>query len=55
MSYLKEKVKAPVYNTEITAVGIRRADHTTSLYPQKSALKFFDRRQSLSLYSSLAD
>jgi hypothetical protein len=26
-SYLEEKVVAPVYKTEITAVGIRYADH----------------------------
>jgi hypothetical protein len=35
---LKEKVASPVYKTEITAVGIRRADHVTPLYPQKVAL-----------------
>jgi hypothetical protein len=28
----------PVSKTEITAVGNRRADHVTPLYPQKSAL-----------------
>jgi hypothetical protein len=35
---LKEKVAALVYKTEITAVGIRRADYATPFYPQKFAL-----------------
>jgi hypothetical protein len=30
---LKEKVAAAVYETEMTVVGIRRADNTTLLYP----------------------
>jgi hypothetical protein len=34
---LKEKIVAPVYKTEITAVGYPRADHTTHIYPQKLA------------------
>jgi hypothetical protein len=33
-----ELVQFPVYKTEITAVGISRADHATPLYPQKLAL-----------------
>jgi hypothetical protein len=37
-SYLKERVAASVKKTEITAVGIRRTDHATPLYPQKLAL-----------------
>jgi hypothetical protein len=37
-SYLKEKVAAPVKKIEITAVGIRCADHVTHFYPQKLAL-----------------
>jgi hypothetical protein len=35
--------------------GIRRADHTTPLYPQKLALNFANKCRSLSQYSSLAD
>jgi hypothetical protein len=38
MSYLKEKIEDPVQKTEITAVGIRHADHATLLYQQKLAL-----------------
>jgi hypothetical protein len=34
---LNEKVAAAVKKTEFTAVGIRCADHTTPLYPQKLA------------------
>jgi hypothetical protein len=37
-SYLKKKVAAPVYKTEITAVEIRHSDHSTPIYPQKLAL-----------------
>jgi hypothetical protein len=35
---LEETVAAPVYKTEITVVGVRRADHARPLYPQKLAL-----------------
>jgi hypothetical protein len=35
---MEEKVAAPVSKAENTAVGIRRADHATPLYPQKPAL-----------------
>jgi hypothetical protein len=35
---LEEKVAAPVWKTEITAEGIRRADNATPLYPQRLAL-----------------
>jgi hypothetical protein len=35
---LDRKVAAPVYKTENSAVGIRRADYATPLYPQKLAL-----------------
>jgi hypothetical protein len=35
---LDEKVAAPVYTTEYTAVAIRCADHVTPLYTQKLSL-----------------
>jgi hypothetical protein len=35
---LDERVAAPVKKTEITAVEILRADHTTALYPLKFSL-----------------
>jgi hypothetical protein len=35
---LGRKVAAPVYKAENTAVGIRRTDYATPLYPQKLAL-----------------
>ena len=35
---MNKKVAAPVQKTEITAVGIRCADHVTPLYRQKLAL-----------------
>jgi hypothetical protein len=41
---LKEKLAAPVKKTDIPAVGIRRADHATPLYPQK--------RRSIGRYSN---
>jgi hypothetical protein len=39
----------------LTTVGIHRSDHATPLYPQKLAVNFVDKWQSLSRYSSLAD
>jgi hypothetical protein len=45
---LDRKVAAPVYKTDITAVGFRHADH-------KSWQFIADKRRSLSRYSSLAD
>jgi hypothetical protein len=50
-SYLEETVAAPVSKSENTAVGIRRADYATPLYPQNLALKFADKRRSLSRYT----
>jgi hypothetical protein len=44
---LKEKVAAPVYKTEIMAVGIRCADHATPLFPQKVGNNLTDKRQLL--------
>jgi hypothetical protein len=41
--------------TDITAVGIRRIDHATPLYPQKADTNFADKRRSLGWYSSIAD
>jgi hypothetical protein len=35
---LKEKVAAPDWKTENTALEIRHADYTTPFYPQKLAL-----------------
>jgi hypothetical protein len=35
---MKEKVAAPVYETEITAIGIYCADHAAPLYQGKLAL-----------------
>jgi hypothetical protein len=37
----------------LTTVGDRRPDHATPLYPQKLALNFAEKWQSLSRYSSL--
>jgi hypothetical protein len=39
----------PVYKSEITAIGIRSANHATPFYPQKLVLA------SLGRHSSLAD
>jgi hypothetical protein len=49
-SYFNEKVAAPVKETEITAVGIRRADHV-ALSIRKFGTNFADKRWSLSRYS----
>jgi hypothetical protein len=44
---LKVKVAAPVWKTEITAVGFRRADHATPLLSAKIRINFADKRRSL--------
>jgi hypothetical protein len=49
---LDRNVAAPVYKTENTAVGIRPADHATTLYPKKGGINFVDKRRSLGRYSS---
>jgi hypothetical protein len=49
-SYLKEKVAAPVYKAENTAVGIPRADHVAPLTAKVGAY-FADKRLSLCRYS----
>jgi hypothetical protein len=54
-SNLKEKLRLRSRKLTLTAVGIRRTDHTTLLYPQKLALNFANKWRSLSRYSSLAD
>jgi hypothetical protein len=51
---LDRKVAAPVYKTEITAVGICHADHVAPSI-RKSWRHFADKRRSLGRYSSLAD
>jgi hypothetical protein len=52
---LDSKVAAPVRKTEITAVGIRYADHVAPSIRKKVDNHFTDKRQSLGRYSSLTD
>jgi hypothetical protein len=53
-SYLKEKVEAPVYKTEITGVGIGCTD-TRDFLSAIVGTYFADMRRSLGQYSSLAN
>jgi hypothetical protein len=45
-SCLEEKVAAPIWEIENTAVGIRHAEHVT-LYPQKVGANLADKQRSL--------
>jgi hypothetical protein len=51
---LEEIVAAPVYKTEITAMGIRCAGHATPSV-RKVGINLVDKRRSLGRYNSLAD
>jgi hypothetical protein len=53
-SYLKEKVAAPVYRIENTAIGTCHADHMVPSI-RKVGTNFVDKRWSLGRYNLLTD
>jgi hypothetical protein len=53
--YFKEKVAARVQKTEITSVGISRADYATPFYPQNVGTNFVDKWRLLGRYSLIED
>jgi hypothetical protein len=52
---LGRKISGSGLESENTAVGIRRVDHATPLFPQEVYTNFADKWRSLGRYSSLAD
>jgi hypothetical protein len=52
---ISPRVAAPVYKTEITTIGSRRADCMISIYPQNISTNFVDKWQPFGKYSSLVN